>query len=68
MKTYREQLAAVQEAIEKAQDNQEFEYEVDGHRRRQKRAALSDLYKREAFLIRMITRESGADIIHGVPK
>ncbi len=68
IKSYREQLEAVQKAIEAAQTNQEFELEVAGNRRKHRKANLKDLYQREAFLIRMIQREEGGDVILGVPQ
>ncbi|SMF80753.1 hypothetical protein [Pseudobacteriovorax antillogorgiicola] len=68
MKSYREQLEAVEKAIEAAEKNQEFEIEVGGNRRRHKKANLADLYKRETFLRRMVAREGGRDIILGVPE
>ncbi|SMF81563.1 hypothetical protein [Pseudobacteriovorax antillogorgiicola] len=68
MKTYREQLGSLQEAIAKAEQASEQDLEVNGNRRRKKSANLDSLYRREAFLIRMIEREDGGSIVLGVPK
>ncbi|HYX32595.1 MAG TPA: hypothetical protein VE954_05745 [Oligoflexus sp.] len=60
MKSYDEQLANVQQAIHEIETNgAECEIEVNGNRRRVRRGDLATLYKREAWLIRAIHRESG---------
>ncbi len=64
MKTYSEQLIEVQRAISEIETNGfETELEVNGNRRRVKRADLATLYKRESWLKKMIDRESGAGTI-----
>jgi hypothetical protein len=68
MKTYREQLDSVQRAIEAIESGgQEFDLEVNMNRRSVKRGDLKELYRREAFLRRMVSREGGSDIEFVVP-
>ncbi len=68
MKTYAEQLADVQRAIEAVETNgAECEIEVNGNRRRLRRGDLATLYKREAWLKQMIQRECGGGYTPVVP-
>lgn len=60
MKTYAEQLTDVQKAIEAVENNgAEYEIWVNGNKRRVRRGDLATLYKREAWLRRMVQRECG---------
>jgi hypothetical protein len=60
LRTYLEQLADVQRAIQEIEaTGAENEIEVNGNRRWVKRGDLATLYKREAWLKQMIHRECG---------
>jgi hypothetical protein len=68
VKTYSEQLADVQKAIEAVETNgAEFEIWVNGNKRRVRRGDLATLYKREAWLKQMIHRECGGGFTPVVP-
>jgi hypothetical protein len=69
MKTYREQLDSVQKAIEAIETSgQEADLEVNLNRRSIKRGDLKELYRREAFLRRMVEREDGLGTSIVVPE
>ncbi len=60
MKSYRQQLESVQRAIETIEaGGQEIDLEVNLNRRSIRRGDLKELYRREAFLRRMVEREEG---------
>lgn len=62
-KTLEEQLAAVQEAIEKIElHGQAYVMDTDDSRVELKRASLPALYKREARLLVKLDRQNGGGI------
>ena len=66
---YKDMLARVRQAIMGIEtEGQAVDLEMDGVSEKMTRANLATLYKREAYLLRMVEREErGGAIIYGVP-
>jgi hypothetical protein len=68
VKSYTDQLTDVQNAIHEIETKgAETEIEVNGNRRRVKRGDLGMLYKREAYLLRLVERETRQGPTYVVP-